>query len=196
MVRRPRDCSWLVGNAHFANLTANDFKCASDPDDDYNCIAWAVGKTDTPWWPTPYAPNFWPDGLPKYPEHVAERLENFIKVFEMQGYKLCRSRRFSRRYEKVAIFVSNNTGRATHAARTLSNGIWSSKMGWKDEDIEHRNLECIQGSSYGTVRAILKRKWQEDQKPKLKIFRWFPLSLLGRARGWFSPIPKANPTGN
>ena len=179
MVRRPRDCSWLIGNPHFSNLAASDFKCASDPDDDYNCIAWAVGKTDRPWWPTLYAPYFWPNGLPKYPEHMAETLEHFTKVFEMQGYRLCRSSRFSRRYEKIAIYVSDTTRRATHAARTLPNGKWSSKMGYQDEDIEHLNLECIQGSSYGTPKAILKRKWPADLKPKRRTFRSFLSMLFG-----------------
>src|ERR1043166_4136188 len=121
MVWRPRDCSWLIGNRFFANLDVPDFKCASDPDDDYNCIAWAATRTNRPWWPTTTAPFFWPDGLPREPVHVAETLPNFIKAFEMQSYRVCRSRRFSRRYEKVAIFVSDTTGRPTHAARMLPN---------------------------------------------------------------------------
>jgi len=47
--------------------------------------------------------------------------------------------------------------------------MWSSKLG-KEEDIEHRNLRCIEGKLYGRVKVILKRKWLESQKLKERIF--------------------------
>jgi hypothetical protein len=194
MVRRPRDCSWLIGNPEFANLTAHNFKCASDPDDDYNCIAWAANKKNQPWWPTTIAPYFWPDGLPKDPPNVAETVENFIKAFEIQGYTVCRSGRFSSRYEKVAIYVDDNDI-PTHAARTLSERVWSSKIG-DEEDIEHKRATYVEGTKYGRVKVYLRRKWLEDQKPKQRIFRWFPLTFLRKRQRGFSPIPKLSPTAS
>ena len=169
MIWRARDCSWLTtNNQDFQNLRPNDFKCASDPETNYNCIAWAAGRTDKRWWPTETAPYFWPPGLPKRPPHKAETLENFIRVFERDGYKVCWTSWYSTRYEKIAIYVGKN-GRPTHAARRLPNKMWSSKLG-KEEDIEHRNLRCIEGKLYGRVKVILKRKWLESQKLKERIF--------------------------
>ena len=194
MVHRPRDCSWLIGHPEFPNLTAGNFKCASDPDDDYNCIAWAADRKDRPWWPTTIAPYFWPDGLPKDPPNIAETIENFIKAFEVQGYSVCRNGRFSWRYEKVAIYVDDHDV-PTHAARTLPNHVWSSKMG-DEEDIEHVTYADVEGTKYGKAKIYLKRKWPEDRKPKLRMFDLFPLNLLGRTRKKFSPIPKLSPTAS
>jgi hypothetical protein len=162
MVTRPRNCSWILNNANFGNVTPQDFKCASDPDDAYNCIAWAAGRTDRPWWPTTIAPYFWPGELPREPIDEAETLENFIEAFKKQGYNVCWSGRFSRRYEKVAIYVDDK-GRPTHAARLLLKGVWSSKLG-DEEDIEHKNLKCIEGKLYGKAKAFLKRPLHGHKK--------------------------------
>jgi hypothetical protein len=56
--------------------------------------------------------------------------------------------------EKIAIFA-DATGSPTHAARQLTSGRWTSKLG-EAEDIEHE-LRAIEGDIYGTVVAILKR---------------------------------------
>lgn len=193
MVTGPRDCSWVLRDSGFGSVTPQSFKCASDPENDYNCIAWAVGDTENFWWPRlPLAPYYWPDGLPRWPIHVAETMPNFVAALRTRGFRVCRNGRFSFRYQKIALYVTAD-GRPKHAARLLPSGAWSSKLG-SDEDIEHSTLECIEGSKYGTVKLFLKRKWPEDQKPKPKIFRWFPFNLLGRARAGFSPIPKKSLT--
>jgi hypothetical protein len=195
MVRRPRNCSWLINNSNFGNLAARDFKCASDPDDDYNCIAWAAGKTDRPWWPTTTAPYFWPPGLPKEPPHVAETLDNFIEAFKRQGYEVCWGGRFSRRYEKVAIYVGNK-GKPTHAARMLPSGGWSSKLG-DEEDIEHKDVKCIEGKLYGQTKVFLKRpRFPSRKSNALTRFLSYPLRALRKAQSKFSPIPKQRPTGS
>jgi len=194
MVKRPRNCSWLINNNDFGSLTPQDFKCASDPDDDYNCIAWAAGRTDQPWWPTG-APYFWPDGLPKDPHPEAETLDNFIEAFKTRGYTVCWSGRFSRRYEKIAIYVDDE-GKPTHAARTLPSGVWSSKLG-EEEDIEHRNVKCLEGILYGKKRIFLKRRLSHNREINAPTkFRLFLSTLLRKALGKFSPIPKANLTAS
>lgn len=58
-------------------------------------------------------------------------------------------------YEKVAIYASRG-GEATHAARQLPNGRWTSKCG-ENIDIEHV-LEGLEGPAYGEVAKILKRE--------------------------------------
>jgi len=196
MVTRPRDCSWV--SADFENITSQDFDykrdCKSDPDDDYNCIAWAVGKTDNWWWPNPTAPYYWPNGLPKEPPHVAETLANFIAAFQTEGFKRCWNGRYSGKYEKVAIFV-NNKGRPTHAARLLTTGAWSSKLG-PSEDIEHRTLECIQGRGYGRVAVFLKRKLPLEKTNPIARLRSFLSQLLRKPPSKSSPIPKETPTAS
>jgi hypothetical protein len=186
MITRPRDCSWVP--AHFENISPKDFDCSSDPEDDYNCIAWAAGRTDRPWWPTIVAPYFWPDGLPREPIHEAETLENFIAAFQMQGYKVCRSGNFHYRYEKVAIYI-NDKHRPTHAARLLATGVWSSKLG-DEEDIEHGTLECIQGKAYGKVAVFLKRKLHRQETSLLARSVSFLSQLLRKPPSKVSPIPK------
>jgi hypothetical protein len=176
VVTRPRDCSWVPGC--FENIATTDFDCTSDPEDGYNCIAWALGKTDKWWWPKPTAPYFWPLGLPKAPVHVAEAIPNFLAAFRTEGYKVCRNGKFSRRYEKIALFV-DSVGRPKHAARLLRKGVWSSKLG-QSEDIEHKTLECLEGNAYGEVRIFLKRRLRQRPGRVAERCRLFTSRLFRR----------------
>jgi hypothetical protein len=196
VVTRPRDCSWVTGK--FENLAPQNFKCSSDPDDDYNCIAWAAGKTDNYWWPTTLWPFYWPKGLPTFPDmpnDIAESVDNFIAAFEREGYRVCKDGGFHPNYEKIAIYA-NKLGRVKHAARLLTTGVWSSKLG-EHEDIEHKTPECIEGKGYGYVKVFLKRKLPKCQRQSLlKRFRSFLSKLSERRRPVFSPIQNANRTSS
>jgi hypothetical protein len=57
-------------------------------------------------------------------------------------------------FEKIALFA-NDQGQPKHAARQLSDGHWTSKLG-KSEDIEHA-LHDLTGVLYGSVVLIMKR---------------------------------------
>lgn len=57
-------------------------------------------------------------------------------------------------YEKAALFATPD-GRPTHAARQLSSGKWTSKLG-RAEDIEH-DLHAVAGDLYGQVVRIYQR---------------------------------------
>ena len=152
-----RDCSWIPGK--FENYRPENFKCCSDrtndrPNNGYNCIAWAAGKTDNWWWPTDISGSFWPKGLPKeFPNQ--ETLGNFIKAFETEGYSVCGDSQFENGFEKVAIFVDGG-GTPTHAARMLPSGVWTSKLG-KMEDVEHKTLNDVEGRGYGEAKTFLRR---------------------------------------
>ncbi len=157
MITRPRDCSWVPGS--FEDITGiNDFQCRSDPDDDYNCIAWALGKTNHFWWPRNEAGYYWPPGLPKEPIS-GETVDNFIAAFKTEGYLPCSHSGVERKYQKIALFVSAY-GRRKHAACLLETGIWSSKLG-PSEDIEHATLKCLEGRTYGRVRMFFKKRRPE-----------------------------------
>lgn len=193
MITRPRDCSWVPH--WFENIKTSDFRCTSDPDNDYNCIAWAAGRVDNYWWPTTLWPYHWPDGLPKEPTHVAESVANFVAAFETEGYEVCRSGRFSHRYEKVAIYA-NEHDRVKHAARLLPTGVWSSKLG-EHEDIEHDTLKCIEGKGYGHVRVFLRRRWTKCQRPSLlATFRSSLSRIFGRELPAFSLTQSETPTSS
>ena len=193
MVTRPRDCFWVPN--HFENITVQDFECRSDPDDDYNCIAWALGKTHQFWWPRDLGGFYWPPGLPKEPLNQ-ETIDNFIAAFRTEGYKRCRNGRPQHKYQKIALYV-NAQRRPKHAARLLDTGKWTSKLR-PSEDIEHRTLQCVEGRDYGRAVMFFKRKlpqYRREDNP-LTRFRSFLSTLLQRARGKFSPIPKENPTAS
>lgn len=155
-----RDCSWLLRSREdFGNVRQDNFKCTSDPtrdiDEKYNCIAWAVGKKDAWWWPKKQFGYYWPKGLPYEPLNK-ETVENFVKAFETEGFKRCDNHKLENGFEKVAIYV-NNLNVPKHAARSLPNGTWTSKMG-DDEDIEHDTLEVLEGRGFGKAKVFLKRK--------------------------------------
>lgn len=166
-----RDCSWLLRSQEdFPNVRPDNFKCTSDAtrdsDDKYNCIAWAIGKTDNWWWPRQLGGYHWPKGLPREPLNK-ETIKNFISAFETEGFERCADGEFEDRFEKVAIYV-NHIGVPKHAARLLPNGSWTSKMA-DDEDIEHTTLEVIEGHSYGKAQVFLKRPnslFQKTNQPK------------------------------
>jgi hypothetical protein len=147
--------------ALFPELNPSNYKITSPKDGNYNCIAWAAGD-DTHWWePIDFVPGmpmggfYWPTGLPR--EHT---LGSYILAFKRQGYRECESADYETGVEKVALYAKN--GAPTHAARQLPNGTWTSKLG-ELQDIEHANLQCIEGDGYGAVDAILCRTLRSNR---------------------------------
>ena len=144
----------------FENLTDGEFAQTSPFDPDYNCIAYAAGKTDRNWWPIRgnFAKWHWPKGV-----STSESVKSFVTAFKTFGYSRCVSADLEPGFEKVAIFVStvptalNPKGIPTHMAIQLESGKWSSKLG-SAEDISHDRLEDIGGKFYGEVKQILKRR--------------------------------------
>lgn len=110
----------------FPAAAKDGYKLRSDPDDDYNCIAWAASVTAIPWWPTdpPLDGVYWPPAAPR-----ETTLQAFIEAYATIGYKPCgKDGSLQRGYEKIAIYVGAD-GKPTHAARQLSDGLWTSKLG-------------------------------------------------------------------
>ena len=115
----------------------------------YNCIAWAAGDTNRPWWPDALFQYYWPKDAPR-----EVNLEAFCAAFSPLGYRPCETGEPEEGFEKVAIYNSPD-GKPTHMARQLRLGVWTSKLG-DLEDIEH-SLEGLEGSAYGSVAFFLKR---------------------------------------
>lgn len=156
-----KDCSWIP--SQFENILPEHLggcvSCSSHRTDKcrchgYNCIAWAAGKKDKWWWPIDDPCSYWPEGLPR--EQIdQETMSNFVRAFQALGYVPCLDGSFEEGFEKVAFF-QDGQGRPTHAARSLPNGRWTSKLG-RFEDIEHDTLEAVEGKWYGTATTFLRR---------------------------------------
>jgi len=75
-------------------------------------------------------------------------------MFGTLGYFEATAPHIEPNFEKIALYV-NKHKQVTHAARQLSTGLWTSKLG-QNYDISH-TLEAIEGGLYGTVAMLLKR---------------------------------------
>lgn len=137
-----------VNESLFPLLAPTGYRITSPPDALYNCIAWAAGQTDEWWWPDPNGFDFWPVGVPR-----DATLAAFVQAFATLGYQPCSEVSLEIGWEKVAIYALNGT--PTHAARQLSGGRWTSKLG-PDDDLEH-DLDGLVGPTYGMIAQVLRR---------------------------------------
>jgi hypothetical protein len=134
----------------FPNLRNTTYSLESPRTPNYNCVAWAAGVSDRPWWPISQRPYYWPE------EPRIESLLAFISAFQILGYQVCENSNSELAFEKVAIYVDEDEI-PTHMARQLSSGDWTSKCG-DLEDIIH-TLEGLEGQypAYGKVACVMKR---------------------------------------
>lgn len=128
----------------FPGLGQGPFRITSQPDPNYNCIAWAASRVDQFWWPG----IFWPSGVPK-----KETRKSFVRAFEGLGYQVCAGPDPEIGFEKVVLF--EKLGTPTHAARLLPDGWWSSKLG-SAHDISH-SLNALNGEKYGKPAVFMRR---------------------------------------
>ena len=120
----------------------------SEPDVEYNCIAFAAGVIDE-WWS--HAPGY------KWPVTRSPLARSLVAVFKTLGFRPCDDDAAEPEYDRVALYAK--AGMWTHAARQLPSGRWASKLGI-DEDIEHDTPECLCGPDYGEVHCIMRRPRQ------------------------------------
>jgi hypothetical protein len=142
--------------AEFPYLQESDHTKTSDSTIEYNCVAWAARDTQAWWWPDPYGIGYWPENIPRQ-----VTIEAFIAAYEALGYEQCVTPDHDEGYEKIALYV-NSKSEPTHAARQLPNGHWTSKLG-AHEDIEHVNLECLNGDLYGCAVRFLRKRFVSPQ---------------------------------
>jgi hypothetical protein len=134
----------------FPRLVNAEYHVTSPVERRYNCIAWAADDVERWWWPELDIENgYWPEAAP-----LAATLEAFEAAFATLGYSRCDEDTLETGFERIAVFADGN-GIPTHAARQLSGGPWTSKLG-KLEDIEHE-LHDLSGDAYGSVALIMRR---------------------------------------
>ncbi len=135
--------------ATFPDLNAAGYRITSPATPAYNCFAWAGNDVRRWWQPVALRGFYWPQ------EVAAElNLENLVAVYKRLGYSACETAEFEPGVQKVAIYAEAD-GLPTHAARQLSEGKWTSKLG-ELEDVEHGTLESLE-NFYGKVALILRR---------------------------------------
>lgn len=136
----------MIRSADFPRLTAQNHRITSPATTDYNCIAWSAFDTEHWWQPG----IFWPVSASADDCGLAILEQAFVNL----GYQECTSGEPESSFEKVALYGS--TLLYTHAARQLSNGKWTSKLG-RGEDIEHDTPDDVTGGVYGEVAQYMKR---------------------------------------
>jgi len=129
----------------FPRLTPDNHRVTSPPTTDYNCIAWAADDTERWWEPGVY----WPIPATGYGPDALEA------AFAALGFEPCPDGTDEAGWVKVALYAAGAF--ATHAARQLPGGTWTSKLG-RREDIEHDTADAVAGGVYGEVFRYLRRR--------------------------------------
>jgi len=132
----------------FPNSAQEPFTAKSPKDTKYNCIGWACGSK-TKMWPNAYS-YYWPPGISN-----TEHVNSFIELFQTRGYEICLDGNLEVGYLKIAIYGYPN-GRASHAARQLQNGEWTSKLGIIGHDVEH-SIAAMANGEYGNVAHYMRK---------------------------------------
>lgn len=139
----------MNSSPQFPRLTPTNHRETSPATPAYNCVAWAAEDTGRWWQPgVHWIPVDWPAN-----DFGIGALE---RVFQSLGYADC-SMDDSQEpgLTKVALYGSGFL--YTHAARQLTNGKWTSKLG-KSVDIEHDSPDVVAGGLYGEVVQVMKRR--------------------------------------
>jgi len=140
----------------FPGLQATSFRITSPPDAAYNCVAWAVEDVARWWDPADEHGYYWPTGVQRQLS-----LTNLVAALAMMGFEECENAALESGFQKAAIY-SDTHGWPAHVARQLSSGAWTSKLG-VSEDIEHATLEGLEGTIYGKVVRVLKRRFAPQE---------------------------------
>ncbi len=136
----------MISTNDFPRLTEQNHRVTSPSSPDYNCIAWAAGDIEHWWQPGVH----WPIATAEYDYGIGILEQSFLSL----GFEDCHDGSLEPGYEKVALY--GGTVFYTHAARQLSSGQWTSKLG-RSEDIEHDTPDDVAGGVYGEVLQFMKR---------------------------------------
>ncbi|MBI3628046.1 MAG: hypothetical protein HY217_00370 [Candidatus Rokubacteria bacterium] len=133
----------------FPNLRSRGYSVSSAPDPRYNCASWALNHTSVCYDPFPSPGCYWPRDIPR-----DTSVDSYEFLFRKEGYSRCGDAEPEQGFEKIALFAQGNS--FMHVARLTPSGSWTSKIGGL-EDIEHRSLDALQPSDYGTVAIVMRQ---------------------------------------
>jgi hypothetical protein len=134
-------------------LSDENHRVSSPRDPGYNCIAHAIGSTETWWAPGGYPGSAWPPEIEQ-----ADTLEAWRQFFALHGFERSGTARDGDGFELVAIYALGGEG--THVALQLPDGRWTSKLGAL-QDIEH-TLDALEDARYGDVALFMRRPRREQ----------------------------------
>ena len=135
----------------FPALIGTAWEKTSEPDEQYNCLAWAFGAQDAWWQAERVRGYYWPPGVSR-----ENTIENWTNIAATHGFELCADAMLEAGWEKVAIYVDSD-GEPAHIVRSSKNGGWFSKLG-KLEDIWHESLVSLECKDYGKPTVFLKKR--------------------------------------
>lgn len=113
---------------------------------EYNSISWAAGDTERWWWPDKFKQLYWPPEA-KRQASVGCCVEAFMQL----GYEPSQHGALEPGFSKVSIFGDADL---VHAARQVSNGLWTSKLG-RSVLVQH-GLSAID-ELYGRPAVFMRR---------------------------------------
>ena len=137
----------------FPNLKQDEnFKITSPYNPCYNCISWALGKSNVWTWPNTPGER---DGFMTWENALgySEDVNTFIEYYETQGYSVCNAE--EQEVGTIALYTIGND--CKHVARKIANGLWTSKLG-PYHDIQHSTPQSLEGDMYGTVHCYMKKR--------------------------------------
>jgi hypothetical protein len=136
----------------FPNSNNSNFIVKSENinDKEYNCISWACSRNDVRFWPN-LSEFIWPSNLPNI-----EHIDSFVKLFKSIGYDICNNGNLEYKFEKICIYEKNACPK--HAARQLTNGWWTSKLG--PLNIVEHTIDALDGGVYGEITTYMSRPIQ------------------------------------
>ena len=146
----------------FPKLRPELYRVKSPRDPRYNCFAFAANDTQHIWeytGPGRLGGYFWPA------EVQGDSLEDYVRVYELLGFKVCETADVEPEVVKIAIYVDRDS-LPSHVARQTRSGTWKSKLGIRGKDIEHDSLELLEGDEqdeYGQVAKLMKKLRYESE---------------------------------
>lgn len=91
-------------------------------------------------------------------------VESAIQFFETYGFTPTTLDDVSVEPGVIKIAIYGDDEGYTHAARQLTNGKWTSKIG-KLQDIEHDTLDALSSKAYGQVVQIMRKNLSDPLPP-------------------------------
>jgi hypothetical protein len=134
-----------------------DWVTASDPLQTYNCFGFALGYLQ--WW----EPPVFIDGVCANPETVwpsnseSIDIDAYIAAARTEGFVESPDAAWEQGFETIMLYFTEKNREFQHAARLVSPGIWTSKMG-SGSDIMH-SIDGVDSIRFGTGRVYMKRAW-------------------------------------
>jgi hypothetical protein len=138
-------------------LTSTNCQQTSNIDQTYNCLAFAALDLLHVWDPSLDQGYYWPPGIP-----AGTSAGDWMKALKSRGFVWFHSGDMQPEPHLVKVVIFGSVGgQATHAARQLKNGQWTSKLG-DYEDIVHDKPEDVAGGSYGQIWLVVARERSPD----------------------------------